>query len=227
MRYYFLIFWLSTSLYVASQELQPTELEALIKVNVTDFKDKPKKNEPITFESVKTKKKYSTVSDENGKFVLLLPKDDNYKILYNNYTDNVEYDELKVDKTKSLFIMDVQIKIDPPKTFILENVLFDTGKSTLKPSSFKTLNDLAELLKIKKTMIIEIGGHTDNIGAPERNLKLSQERAEAVKNYLIKKGIKQDRIIAKGFGDTQPISDNNTEDGKKQNRRTEVNIIKE
>ena len=81
-------------------------------------------------------------------------------------------------------------------------------------------------------MEIEIAGHTDNIGSEESNMKLSQARAEAVRNYLISKGIKPERITAKGYGDTQPIAYNTNPDGsdnpagRQQNRRTEARITK-
>ena len=79
----------------------------------------------------------------------------------------------------------------------------------------------------KKTMVIEIAGHTDNVGQPEANKKLSQDRADAVRNYLIKKGVKALNVQAKGYGDSQPIATNNSDAGKQKNRRTEVRIIKE
>ena len=76
-------------------------------------------------------------------------------------------------------------------------------------------------------MEIEIAGHTDNVGTIESNIKLSKERANSVRNYLIKKGISAKRVIAKGYGETQAVADNLTPQGRKKNRRTEVRIIKE
>jgi outer membrane protein OmpA-like peptidoglycan-associated protein len=122
---------------------------------------------------------------------------------------------------------EVEIKIDPPKNFVLENVYFDTGKSTLKPSSNKALNDLAEVLKLKSTMEVQIEGHTDDVGNEADNLKLSQERADAVKKYLSSKGIAAARVTAKGFGQTMPVADNATEEGRSKNRRTSLKVIKE
>jgi outer membrane protein OmpA-like peptidoglycan-associated protein len=122
---------------------------------------------------------------------------------------------------------EVRIKIDPPKNFILDNVYFDTGKSTLKPTSNKALNDLVEVLKLKSNMFIEIQGHTDNVGTEESNLKLSQDRANAVKNYLVNKGIVNDRITSIGYGQSIPIADNSSEEGKAKNRRTSLKVIKE
>lgn len=218
---------LSINISAYSQKLEPTEREALINVTVTNFKEVPRPNEPIIFESNKTKEQYQGITDAQGKFSLLLPKGETYSIMYSNYKENVEYNKLKVDSIKDLMTISVKIKIEPPKTFVLDNVLFDTGKASLKSSSYKTLNDLVELMKIKTTLIIEIGGYTDNVGKHDINMKLSQARANTVRNYLIKKGISQNRVKAKGYGDTQPVAPNDTEEGRKQNRRTEVNIIKE
>jgi OmpA-OmpF porin, OOP family len=222
---FLLILLLNISAY--SQKLEPTETEALINVTVTNFKEVPRLNESIIFESNKNNKQYQGITDDKGKFSLLLPKGQTYSIMYSNYKENVEYNKLKVDSTKDLESISVKIKIEPPKTFVLDNVLFDTGKASLKGSSFKALNNLVELMKMKSGMIIEIGGHTDNTGKHDINLKLSQSRANTVRNYLIKKGITPNRVKAKGYGDTQPVAPNDTEEGRKQNRRTEVNIIKE
>jgi OmpA-OmpF porin, OOP family len=228
MRKYILsLFIMMAGMFAMAQNAEPTETEALLKVTVTNFKEVPRKDEPITFESLKTKKQYSGVTNEKGKFSVLVPKGDVYAIKYNNNKENVEYNKLKVDTTSDLVTIDVKIKIEPPRTFILDNVLFDTGKASLKSSSYKSLNELVELLKIKRTMVIEIDGHTDNMGSAERNLQLSKERANTVRNYLIRKGIKAQRVSAKGYGETKPISSNDTEEGRKLNRRTEVNIISE
>jgi len=82
-------------------------------------------------------------------------------------------------------------------------------------------------MKLKPALVIEISGHTDSIGSPESNLKLSLNRANSVRNYLINHGIKGDRVTALGSGDTQPVASNDTDDGRQQNRRTEVKIISE
>ncbi len=227
MRALIVLLILSINISAYSQKPEPTETESLINVTVTNFKDVPRPNEIIIFESNKSKVKYQGTTDAKGKFSMLLPKADIYTILYSNYKENVEYNKLKIDSTKDLESISVKIKIEPPKTFVLDNVLFDTGKATLKSSSNKALNELVELMKMKSGMIIEIEGHTDNVGKHDVNLKLSQARANTVRNYLIKKGTAQNRVKAKGFGDTQPVAPNDTEEGRKQNRRTEVNIIKE
>ena len=122
---------------------------------------------------------------------------------------------------------EVEINIEAPTDFVLENVFFDTGKATLKPTSNKALNNLVDVLKLKNTMVVEIQGHTDNVGKPEDNMKLSQQRAEAVKTFLVSKGIDTKRVTAKGYGDTSPVENNATESGKAKNRRTSLKVLKQ
>jgi OOP family OmpA-OmpF porin len=106
--------------------------------------------------------------------------------------------------------------------FITLYVNFDTGKSTIKPDSAKTLDDAAAVLKAASTLQILVGGHTDNVGTPEANQKLSEDRAKAVMAALVQRGIAASRLTAQGFGQTQPIADNRTEEGRAKNRRVEL-----
>jgi OmpA-OmpF porin, OOP family len=105
----------------------------------------------------------------------------------------------------------------------LHNILFDTGKSTLKLESAAALIPVGDLLRADPSLKLEIQGHTDNVGGAAANLKLSQERAAAVRAHLVQTyGIANDRLTTAGYGDTRPIADNATEDGKSQNRRVEL-----
>lgn len=210
-----------------AQNLKPSEAEVLVNVLVTDFSDKPKSGEMIYFMGNKPAKMFSGITDKKGEFSVLLPKNNIYSIKYRNFNDSLDYTDMEVSNDKGLFEFTVQIKIEPPKVYVLEDVYFDFGKATLRNESYKALNNLVEVLNVKSTMFIEISGHTDNIGRAEDNLNLSQKRANAVKDYLIKKGINSERLAAKGYGDTQPVDDNGTEEGRQKNRRTEVRIIKE
>jgi hypothetical protein len=107
---------------------------------------------------------------------------------------------------------------------VLENVLFQTNQSTLLKESFVTLDKLVEQLKKNGQLKIEIDGHTDNIGDEIQNQKLSEERAKEIVVYLISKGIDKSRLSFKGFGSTQPIASNKTEEGRKKNRRVTFSI---
>lgn len=222
-----LLIILATVLFpIFSQTLVPTDKLALLKGVVTNFKGKILSNEIIMFSNDKTKVIVKAITDANGKFEVLVPVNAIYSLKYKTFTSDQDYTKMSVPDDKEA-TYDVQIKIDPPKDFVLDNVYFDTGKSSLKVQSNKALNDLVEVLKFKSTMVIEIQGHTDDVGKEEDNLKLSQERAEAVKKYLSAKGINESRFTAKGYGQTMPIADNGTESGKAKNRRTSLKVIKE
>lgn len=101
------------------------------------------------------------------------------------------------------------------------SVLFETAKSTLIASAQTRLNDVAKALKEDKRNIT-IVGHTDSQGADDMNQRLSQSRADAVRNYLVKQGVPSDRIKAEGMGETQPVADNGTPEGRANNRRVEI-----
>jgi|JI10StandDraft_1071094.scaffolds.fasta_scaffold163777_2 outer membrane protein OmpA-like peptidoglycan-associated protein len=109
---------------------------------------------------------------------------------------------------------------------ISEMIQFEINKSLLTINSTKVLDGVAKVIKNNPNdvKLVQIGGHTDSSGDAAKNLKLSQERADAVKAYLVKKGIDSKRLESKGFGQTKPISDNKTDEGKYQNRRVEFKI---
>jgi outer membrane protein OmpA-like peptidoglycan-associated protein len=117
-----------------------------------------------------------------------------------------------------------QIRIGTP--VVLEGVTFETGSARLTSFAKTVLDKIAEGLLLNPKTEIAINGHTDNQGSARFNLKLSQDRANAVKDYLVSKGVSPSRIQAKGYGFTQPIADNNTEEGRIKNRRIEFVRIK-
>ncbi|MCC7380335.1 MAG: OmpA family protein [Deltaproteobacteria bacterium] len=104
----------------------------------------------------------------------------------------------------------------------LRGINFDTGKDTLKPDSEPLLAEIVTLLKANVPLVISIEGHTDNIGNPKSNDALSKRRAERVRQHLTSKGIDAKRLTSAGFGDTKPVADNRTEEGRALNRRVEL-----
>lgn len=107
-----------------------------------------------------------------------------------------------------------------------DNLFFEFNKDIIKPISFPYLDELAEVLKEATDWNLKLSGHTDNVGNKNYNLELSKKRANAVKKYLEQKGVKAERITAEGFGDTKPIADNSTPQGREKNRRVEFVIVK-
>ncbi|PPL04399.1 OmpA family protein [Parapedobacter indicus] len=105
----------------------------------------------------------------------------------------------------------------------IQNLEFDLGKATIRATSHASLNKVAALL-IEKNFSLKLAGHTDNTGSMQTNMRLSKERAEAVKAYLVSKGANPSRIEATGYGPTQPIASNNTAEGRQQNRRVEFTL---
>jgi outer membrane protein OmpA-like peptidoglycan-associated protein len=101
-------------------------------------------------------------------------------------------------------------------------ITFETGKAAIKPESKPVIDQMIDLMKNNPDLKVEIQGHTDNVGQPDANKKLSQDRADAVKKALSDGGIAADRMTAAGYGDSKPVADNKTEEGKAQNRRVEL-----
>ncbi len=118
------------------------------------------------------------------------------------------------------------VPIEVGRTVRLNNLFFDTGKSELRPESGPELDRLVTTLNEAPKMVVEVRGHTDNTGSNEINAKLSQDRAEAVREYFVSKGIEPDRIASKGFGESKPVATNDTDEGRQQNRRVEFVIVK-
>ena len=203
--------------------------DAPVDVSIADFKKNILPHEIVVFRSQLTQKEYQGMSQDNGKFSLRLPAGDKYEIFILGFKDSTSYNILTIPALaanatyKNPFVVDIQFQ--PAKTFVLDDVNFETGKADLKIESFPVLDELVALLIRKDDERIEIGGHTDNVGKPAANITLSMERAKTVMSYIITKGIDANRLTAKGYGSTIPIASNATAAGKAMNRRTEVKIL--
>lgn len=102
------------------------------------------------------------------------------------------------------------------------SIEFETGSAVIRPSSYKLLNEIFESAVVAEGLKLGVYGHTDNVGSDETNIPLSEQRANAVKAYLLKKGLKEARVEVKGFGSARPVASNTTEAGRRQNRRVEI-----
>ena len=119
------------------------------------------------------------------------------------------------------------IKLLPAgETIRLNHLIFAQGKSAIDSTSFDELNQIAGMMKEYENVVIQLEGHTDNLGAPDANLRLSQDRVEAVKNYLAGRGIDRARIKTKAFGGSQPLRTDPSPDARALNRRVEMRILR-
>ncbi|MBN2529969.1 MAG: OmpA family protein [Deltaproteobacteria bacterium] len=118
------------------------------------------------------------------------------------------------------------VRVTGDQIKILQKVYFATGKAKILDKSNELLNEVAMVIKAKPELKVRIEGHTDDVGKDQKNLKLSQGRADAVKDFLVAAGIEESRLLSEGKGKTTPIADNKTEEGRAQNRRVEFHIVK-
>lgn len=202
--------------------------DAPVTVSVTDPDGVVIPNDKIVFIGQKTKKKIVGITNANGKFLVQLPAGDTYDIKISAIGDDMDYNSIEIPNIPAnakFQNMVISISYWMGDSFILSNLNFETGKSTIKSGSYSSLNELVDYMNRKKTLKILVAGHTDNIGAADGNLVLSKDRALAVKAYLVKKGILAGRVRTEGYGMNQPIADNSTLTGRAENRRTEVQII--
>lgn len=166
---------------------------------------------------------------QNGNFVVNLPSGKDYALIiskpgYLFHSQNFALVEIEASSNK--VVLDVPLSpIIKDEKMTLKNVFFDSNSAELKPESYIELDKMVELMKRNPTLKIEIGGHTDNVGQTDYNMKLSEGRARVTMEYIVSKGIEQERIRHKGYGMTQPIETNDTEEGRAQNRRIEAKIV--
>jgi outer membrane protein OmpA-like peptidoglycan-associated protein len=219
----------------ATQRLQaqvPDSIDAsmaFVQVTVTDLKGNPSKGEQILFRSNNSGKRYAGRSDGRGRFLIALPVGTKYSITVKSLTDSTKYGMIDIPAPGPDEVytepFTVNVKFEPARQYTLDNVHFDFGKSTIRPESLGELNELVSFLQFKENTRIEIGGHTDNVGNEADNTRLSQQRADAIRAYLIQKNIAADRVVAKGYGASMPVADNTTAEGRQANRRTVVRLL--
>lgn len=227
-----------TSLVKFNEFVRNIELENLyendtkyttIKGRILDESGKPLKAK-IEIIDNETKQIISIIESDanNGSYVYKVQKGKNYGLTVT--ADNYLFHSENIDIDENFENKEIQLVIPLKKTqigakIILNNIFFDFGKSSLRSESEIELNRVIDLLKNNIDIIIEISGHTDNIGSLNANKILSEARAKSVVEFVIANGINKDRIEYKGYGFLQPIANNDNEEGRQKNRRTEFKII--
>ena len=197
------------------------------------FDKKTTKGLPSELEliNLKTQETLSRVqTDEQGNYMITLPVGTEFAFNVNRkgylfYSDNFFIEK---DSKDSVFNKDISLQpIEVNASVILKNIFFDVNKFDLKPESEAELEKLVQLLTDNPQLKIQITGHTDNTGNENDNLILSENRAKAVVQYLVSHQIDPGRLSSKGYGASQPVADNNIEEGRALNRRTEMKVIGE
>lgn len=200
---------------------------------VTDQKGNPLQAN-IVWEDLETSKQLGKLSSEpaTGNYFISLPGGKNYGYYvdckgYYPSSGNLNTEKLlKGENIEHNIVMASYEDIAGGQSIVLQNIFFDNDKYDLKPQSYPELKRLASFLKNNQGSTLEISGHTDITGSTEHNKTLSQNRAEAVKNYLISIGCDGTKISAVGVGSEKPVADNNTTEGRAKNRRVEFRVIK-
>lgn len=142
---------------------------------------------------------------------------------YNPRTIIIDPEDINLNKR---LVSDIRL-VPSGATIRLHHLIFAQGKSAIEPESYKELDGIAQMMKESTKMVVQLEGHTDNVGNPEANLKLSQQRVEAVKKYLVRNGVGKDRVKTKAFGGNRPLRNELTPEARALNRRVEMRILKD
>lgn len=207
---------------------RPAKKMKYAKGKIVDAETKKPMQAKIDIFSIKSNETvFRSVSDQkDGEFIACVPEDEDFGVHVSKkgYLFHSDYfasrDTFKFEK-KGVSLD----KIEVGKKIILKNIFFDFDKYSLKKESYQELNRLIAFLKENPRVRIELSGHTDIKGKHDYNITLSENRALAAYNYLMKKGIAKNRLEYKGYGPDKPIADNATDEGRALNRRTEITII--
>ena len=215
---------------VTSQESDPVVLLSGTVLNQQT--GKVPEDASVTYEDLSNGKVLGQAKPDptTGKYKLVLPYGKNYGITAKakGLIPTSTNLDLTTARGRYLELDDRDLSMVPllkGNTATINNLFFDLGKATLKPESEPELKRILQVMKENMALVIEISGHTDNTGSDEINNKLSLERANAVRENLLKGGIDQARIKTKGYGKSKPKADNATEEGRQINRRVEIEIL--
>lgn len=170
----------------------------------------------------------STVSNESGEYTARLPEGKFYGVEINatGYLYFLDILDLFGQSGDEKLVQDFYLKkIEVGTKVVLENIYFETGKAVLRPESYDALDQVFRFLENNQGMKLEISGHTDNTGSLRINQRLSRDRAKAVVDYLVERGILEEMLVFQGYADSQPVAPNDTPEGRERNRRVEFKVL--
>lgn len=205
-----------------------SQASAPVHITVKNVAGKFCVNDKITFHGQRSGRNVSGITDQKGSFIVRLPEGDIYNVIIETLGEDVDYNTIEVPavpKGAEFEQMEVEITYEPAKNYVIAGLLFETGSDKIQSLSISVLNEIASILLRKKELKIEISGHTDAEGDESSNLALSRKRAEAVRSYLLSKGVSAARMKAIGYGESKPVASNESAAGRQKNRRTEITVL--
>jgi len=208
--------------------LTPVAKKLILVGNVYDKKTEQLISAKVDIALKGDRKTNQSFRAEGGKFEKEIPKLGWYLVSasaegYINANDSISIEDDGLSPfTRDLYLQPIEVGV----TVRLKNIYFDFDKTTLKKESFIELNKVVEFLKQNPSVEIEIAGHTDNKGADDYNVNLSQGRSQSVVDYIVSQGIESFRLVAHGYGEALPIDNNETEAGRANNRRVDFTVMK-
>lgn len=169
----------------------------------------------------------SSASDGTFEFFLIQGLDYNISIKKDGFEEYTSKISIKDEGQQAMSLnFEITPRVVPEdELFVLENLIFNSGSEVIQKSSFGGLDEFAKWLKDRPSYVVQLEGHTDISGNAGANMRLSQARVDAVKEYITKKGIKKSRVFTKAFGGTNPLSEERTDAARRGNRRVEVRVI--
>ncbi|HVZ75506.1 MAG TPA: OmpA family protein [Polyangia bacterium] len=207
-----------------ASKIEATKTDAAVKFFLVEKDKGPVKGVVVCLTSETGTKVFTDETDDEGYAEALVPVGQKYQVAYLNLgRQDVAAAVNVTNEPKQTIKLTLRFKrLPPPPPFVLTGITFDTGKSVLKPGGYDKLDVVVEFLTHKKSARVEVSGHTDNVGNAKKNKTLSAARANACRDYLLKRGIDGARVTAVGYGDEKPIAGNDTPEGREKNRRIEV-----
>jgi outer membrane protein OmpA-like peptidoglycan-associated protein len=213
--------------FTVAQDLAPRLGVTLVNFTLVNDFDKPYPNAEIKF--VRYDNTYhSTITNAVGKNSILLNQGNSFRIIC--VVNGIEYEfdnPLEINKKEELFTLNMSLKLELYSEIIeLSNVYFLSGKYAIQETSKLELDKIVQDL-LSNNLIIEIAGHTDNVGNKNDNQVLSEKRALSIKSYFVSKGVSKERIVCVGYGDIQPVTNNTNSEERAKNRRIEMRVMKQ
>jgi outer membrane protein OmpA-like peptidoglycan-associated protein len=205
-------------------KITATKTEAAMKLFVVDKENGPIKGVVICLIAPTSTEYCTDETDADGYAEVLVPVGQKYDVKYLSLGGGDIATTVSVtNEPKQNIKLTLRYKRPPARVpFVLKGVNFDTGTAVLRDESASRLDLVVVFMKRRKSAVVEISGHTDNVGNAKKNKALSLKRAQACRDYLVEKGIEGNRITAVGFGGDRPVAPNDSDENRQKNRRIEV-----